>query len=122
MKKIFCLLISLLLTGSVILAEEEVKPWYDYGLASKLPSLSDVIGKEVEPGLDTVNTSEDFYTEVAGITQEEFQKYTDYLALTGFTVEAFKLPTSFDAMNSEGIYVAVIWQDDGHMTVDAMYE
>jgi hypothetical protein len=142
MKKFLCLLVALILVGSIALAEfidlssmtddelmalqstvaDEIKKrkgdestigsWYDYGIGQYLPSFSEVTGNTPMPSDICWNDDTSFGDQFEGVTEEDFKAYCTALNEWGYNIDKFTTQSYYEASNSNGILVEVYLIDD----------
>lgn len=135
MKKFLCLLVAILLVGSIVLAEtidlsamtddellalkesvaNEIEarsskansaiPWYDYGIGQYLPSFADVTGNTSIKPGISWNNDKSFAEQFEGATEDDFKAYCEALDKWGYNINKSTTWASYEASNTNGIKV-----------------
>ena len=93
--------------------------WFDYGLGAMLPQPVSTDGIALPTKKFFVNDSDSFYATVENATDEDYTNYITAVSQEGFTVDAERSRTMYEAYNSEGYQIRILYFGKSGMSVKA---
>lgn len=115
MKRLFALVLSCFLTFTCCYAETvqpEIKPWYEDGLGKYIPDPATAITGELSISrYSFINTDSMFFAELDGVTQSDFDNYSELAKKFGYNEHIESYGVAYSAVYKGKYKIGLMFAD-----------